>query len=298
MNQNHMKNLNVCLLSASQFFVNRNYLKGLGALFLKASQLFINRHHRGIIRVALLIGHPGSVKEGSEGYLAGIFRDIDAYREFLKSPLGGAWQDYEIFTLQSPPKYLLNMFLKLASTADYTFIVFIANEVHEPATHATMLKINEKQTMLERELVIPGARQTIILDYRRKTLPVQIGDESVLTENAQLSMLDHANSRKGFDKTIMKCDPEVIITRSCQSDQYACDTRSYSSQLMRQSKNFALHLKYETYGYDSLSIAQVHVRAASVVRTQSNRQQIPLLERTNVKDTFPFCILAWEFSDT
>lgn len=273
-------------------------MKGLGALFLKASQLFINRHHQGIKRVALLIGHPGSINEGSDGYLGGILKDLDAYREFLQSPLGGKWQEYEIFTLQSPPRYVVDMHLTLASTADYAFVVFLADGVHAPAVDATMLKINDKQTMPEHELVIPGARQTIILDYCRKKQSVQIEDESDSAENAPLLTLDHVNSRKFFDKVIMKCDPETVIARSSQHGQYACDTRSYSSQLIRQSKNFALNLKYDTYGYYPLSIAQVHVRAASVVRTQSNRQQIPVLERAKTNDTFPFCILAWKFSDS
>ncbi|PXX37326.1 hypothetical protein DFR42_11620 [Undibacterium pigrum] len=287
--------MHAALLSASYFFLNRTFMQSIGAALLKASQSLVHRKHVGVKRVALFIVGPGPVNELGDAYLPGVQRDLDAYRTFFESPLGGAWESYEILTLKSPSKYSVKAHLKLASKADYAFIAFIGNEVRPSKQDTKLITINNKETMLDREFMEDGGRRTIIFDCNRKTAPAQAMEKAVFADSP-LPDFDRTNCRKYFDRSLMKCSPVVVVAHACRDGEYANDDHSYISQQIRQANNYALNLKYETCdSYYTLRIAQVHARASAAVRAHSKGLQNPALERARPEDSFPFCILAWSF---
>jgi hypothetical protein len=55
-----------------------------------------------IKRQEIIFGYPGEI--GDKHYCEGVLKDIENYKNFLLSPIGGAWNASEIFPRLNPAK--------------------------------------------------------------------------------------------------------------------------------------------------------------------------------------------------
>jgi Caspase domain len=116
-------------------------------------------------RKALLIGNPGTV--GHEDYLPGVVRDLENYKAFLESPLGGAWRPDEIKTLKAPTKDETTNQISSLKGADYSFIVFSGHGRHSKSLDTTIVKLRSGVELSSAALREGAAKHTLILDCCR-----------------------------------------------------------------------------------------------------------------------------------
>ena len=107
-------------------------------------------------RHAFLIGAPGPANAAN--FLPGVDFDMKNYIQFLVSPSGGAWEKHEITPLLNPSKQKLLGLLQ-ASAAEYVLIIFSGHGSTNTRTKATMLAINESETVKSTQLKTPATKQ-------------------------------------------------------------------------------------------------------------------------------------------
>ena len=245
-------------------------------------------------RLALLISSPGI--NGEPDYLSGTKTDLDNYVRFLKSPLGGAWNESEIVALTNPSKIDVDAVIRRQANVDYSFTTFCGHGRHIGTPGSTFVQLN-KSTELDSINLRKGAeKHTLVLDCCRVLEPLAIMDSAMdMMEKRGLS-LSASECRKYFDKKIDACATGLVVMVACKVNETAGENIRggyYSGGLISGAKNWLTGNTTNTKDdYATLTVVAAHERAAESVISLSGGRQRPEIEKPRADKQFPFAIIA------
>lgn len=180
-------------------------------------------------RKAILVGSNFDTK------ISGVKADIIAWRDFLLSPLGGAWTESEIEILEDArTSQEVIEAINAAACVDYAFISFSGHGgIYKRGKdflglQETFIYLSESEILSERQLN-PGhncPRCTILLDCCRKHVP-ELG--FLLKESFTMVDVDDKIKsffRNVFDKQLEISDKGCVKIYSTEIDHVAADVDS------------------------------------------------------------------------
>lgn len=209
-------------------------------------------------RKAILIGNTNG--------LQGVQVDLNNYKKFLMSEMGGAWLESEILTLKNPSLTILNMHvlnIKLNERPDFVFLVFTGHGGY--IRKATVFEINENhETIDESKLWNIAKRQITISDCCRGI------DTDELRKSVQLlsdgGKIGQSQARLIYDKRIMEAEEQQARFYSCSIGETSIDTGLsggglYTKNLLKAIKES----KVEKY----LTINDAHEVASRITKKEA-----------------------------
>jgi hypothetical protein len=246
----------------------------------------MNRH-------AVIISNPG--ESGQENYCAGVLRDVQNYRSFLLSPVGGSWREPEISSMGRPSAADVRSEARTWRTYDYVLAVFSGHGCTKQGS--TWIELREGYEIDSNDLRLSTTKQTIILDCcRRPVEPARMRalDEKVAKKAAPT--LHAADCRKYYDERIEECPTELVVMYACSVGELAGDDSqrggTYSYSLLQASRAWAGDSTTDTSEkYNILSVVRAHEGAATLV-SSVRPQQTPQIEKPRTGPYYPFCIVA------
>jgi hypothetical protein len=249
-------------------------------------------------RKALIIGVPGDGVHNVR--LGGVEVDLANYRQFLISPLGGAWKDSEIQILQNPTSGQLEQKLKELRTFDYALVTFSGHGGYNINTKSTHLELGPGIMFDSRLLKIGAPKQTVILDCCRERYEPPLLAKASITLESLASVtrdLDPERCRKEFDSHLRKCIPATIVLHACSIDEGADDKGErgglYSLSLIEAAEDFMSETSISSSVHSSvLDVPHAHSRAAEKVRHESDLRQKPAIDQPRISTYFPFAVIA------
>jgi hypothetical protein len=172
-----------------------------------------------ILRKALLISAPAGARQHSSGVNA----DLEATRQFLLSPNGGAWIDEEIIVLHNPTVKMISKAVQ-EMEADYT-ITFFSGKGFPDKQGNHFLLASDNDFFQDTELLNKSPKQVVIVDGCREF--IEAGNE-----NASVQATEFANARKMYDKWILSCEPGQMIMHA--TEQSTVSSASYRGGIFTQ----------------------------------------------------------------
>ncbi|MGP1718463.1 MAG: caspase family protein [Methylophilus sp.] len=193
-------------------------------------------------RKALLIGN-------TQG-LNGVKVDLDKFRAFLLSEIGGSWNEKEIDTLVNPQKITLRSNLDIIRRQQYDYCVVVFSG-HGGYLRQTVLEINAQGEKIEESLLKNlSSRQLNIYDCCRVQLrPVYEGyaQDSL----ANLIRKSQSTVRERYDNRIMQAIPQQASLYSCSIGEASYDTSTggvYLSNFLDAAKKISPSYAFKTVG--------------------------------------------------
>ena len=158
------------------------------------------------------------------GYLPGAAADAKAYKDFLLSPSGGFWRDYEVTVLHTPTKSALMNKLHSISTVDYAIITFSGHGEHHVSKtlNDTSICLNDYEEVYVKDLDPTNDRLLRIIDCCRELRKI---DESTQASTAlrflKKSMVDPERLRHFYSEQIASSPKGSITMYSCDINETA-----------------------------------------------------------------------------
>jgi hypothetical protein len=247
-------------------------------------------------RRSLIISNPGEL--GAKNYCEGVFKDVENYKKFLSSPIGGYWGTNVVEHLDRRTEKEVKAALSKISSADYSLIVFCGHGYHSDETDSTILELRKGEEIDSDDLRGVTSKQTIILDccrVRAKTLLLE--DRLFEAALAKSHKFDGEACRRYYNNQIVKCRDGIIVLKACSIDEEAGDDSEkggyYSYNLLKFAKRWANEtIVNNSIGYDILSAPEAHELCKSNVIDKSKGAQHPQIEKARSEPYFPFTIVA------
>ena len=203
---------------------------------------------------------------------AGAQNDINNWKKFLRSGVGGAWHENEIEVLNNPSKAYLEVTLYLTKEANYDFVI-VVYAGHGGWERSTILEINpDGETINEVDLKGLAPREILSLDCCRATSAIT----DILNE-VQLRMFSEttrSSIRARYDARTMQAIAQQVTLYACSVGECAYCTNEggyYTKNLLRQSAS----VPYNEFR----TINQAHNAAAPAttneVHEKENQDQHP-----------------------
>ncbi len=247
-------------------------------------------------RKALLIANPGEI--GAENYCEGVNKDMDNYKTFLTSPLGGLWYTNEVDILHKPNKATVREAIQKLKGYDYSKIIFSGHGVYSSIHKSTILELNKSESIDSVELRNGSKKQTVILDCCRKVEKIIIHEfVERLMKAAAITQLSPSECRRYYDSRIEECDIGLIVMYACSINETAGDDSSkggyYSHSLISSATKWAdsdsKDISKTIYYFSAI---MAHDAASSNVQSLSGGRQKPVIEKPRSGPYFPFAIMA------
>lgn len=180
----------------------------------------------------------------SGGNLGGVKLDVNGYKRYLMSDMGGAWDENEIKILynQSRDTILTWVALTKEEKNDFVFSVFTGHGAYSIKHDERFVCDNDDKNIFESELLGLSAKQVLILDscahdYTFEEF-TETSETKAMLNNASVSIRQYY--RKKYDEEISKCPPQNIKLYSCSRNQSSQDEEErgglYSYNLLKVLK--------------------------------------------------------------
>jgi hypothetical protein len=240
-------------------------------------------------RKAIMIGSPGPKK--TRRYLKGVDTDLHHFISFLKTPIGGSWEDNEIAGLfKCPSENLIELF-----QSTYTDFLLVYFSVHgQQDLKETNIAINDSESLSVSQLIsiIKAPKALIIIDTCRKVSDEKYSSISGPEYLSFKSTLNQANSSEKYMQLISESTDGISIAYACSVGEISNDTElggDYTYSLLKTSLEW-----YENQNNESvLSINGANDLAHQYLKFKSNLDQNPQIVTKNEKEekpNFPFAI--------
>jgi hypothetical protein len=247
-------------------------------------------------RHAVVISNPGEA--GAENYCAGVLKDVQNYRSFLLSAIGGSWRESEIEEMSRPSAAEVRLKVTGLPASDYVLLIFSGHGWHSTYLDSTVLELRKGQEIDSAELRLAEARQTLILDCCREKhpgVPEVIELREMFAKAA--SRFDPEECRRYYNKRIRECSAELVVMYACSADQRAADNDQkggvYSYALLETSKDWADNSMVDTSSsYRIRSVVEAHEATEPPIRRLRGTRQTPHIEKPRTGPYYPFCIVA------
>lgn len=243
-------------------------------------------------RKAIVIGAPGNIKHTN--YLVGVDIDLKHFINFLKSPLGGSWDEKEITGLyNSPSKNLIELFQN--TRCDYLLVYFSGHGNH--TMKETMIVINENEAISINQLfsLINAPKGLIIVDSCRKEIHEPFSnftDKEFLSFNFSSSQ---SNSSYKYKEIISNCDNGISVMYGCSVGELCFETAlggAFTYSLLQTSIDWSLNQVDETV----LTIETAKNISSQFINEILQFEQTPEIRTTNSSNqnlNFPFAIKTY-----
>lgn len=246
-------------------------------------------------RKALIISYPGVV--GSENYCEGVYVDAERYKEYLTSPLGGAWHESEVAHLDKPSIGSLRKEIDALKQYDYTMVFFSGHGYYSKRTESTILELNSSEMIDSLELRHGSTKRTIIIDACRQVYREPIFEALAKAFRFAESTANFQSCRKFYEVLIDKCSSGIVVGYACGINETAGESASrggyYSSSLVERADQWSESNQFDLSAhYYHQSIIEIHNAAALRVHKLSGDTQHPDIEKPRSTPYFPFAIMA------
>ena len=240
-------------------------------------------------RKAIMIGSPGP--KNSLNYLKGVDTDLHHFVSFLKSSIGGSWEDSETGGLyKCPYENLIEIFQSIS--ADFLLVYFSGHGHH--GLKETNIAINDKESISISELIslIKAPKALIIIDCCRKSIKEEYSSFSGPEYLSFKSILDQPNTRERYLQIISESAPGIAIAYSCSVGEMGRETElggDYTYSLLKSSLEWYDNPTNEGV----LSINSANDLAHQHLKSKSNFDQHTQIRTTNNQEenlNFPFAI--------
>lgn len=244
-------------------------------------------------RAALLIASPGIY--GQPGYLPGTLKDVERFGDFLRSPLGGAWEHGEITTLKNPSKSEIATARNRLKAVEFGFVLFTGHGCHVGSS--THIEICPDVEIDSSELVIGAPKQVVIFDCCRKVVPEVVLEKAIRAAmDSAGTTLDAASCRYNYDRRIKECSHGVTSMFACSKNEISSESSYggvYSNALMGGADAWfnASNVNTNTH-FAILSTVNIHERAKTQVTRSSGGRQNPDIIYSRTEPQFPFAVIA------
>ena len=240
-------------------------------------------------RKAIMIGSPGPKK--TRQYLKGVDTDLHHFLSFLKSPIGGSWEDNEIVGLfKCPSENLVELF---QSTYTDFLLVYFSGHGHQDLKE-TNIAINDSESLSVSQLIsiIKAPKALIIIDTCRKVLDEEYSSFSGPEYLSFKSTLNQPNSSEKYMQIISESTDGISIAYACSVGEISKDTElggDYTYSLLKTSLEW-----YENQNNESvLFINDANDLAHQDLKFTSHNEQNPQIITLNNREgnmNFPFAI--------
>ena len=193
-------------------------------------------------KIALLIGN-------SDG-LPGVKKDLNDWKNFLVSPVGGAWDEAkEIKMLMNPSRTLLLDSIKRAKClSDFAIVVYSG---HGGYNRKTILEINEDEEVIEEtDLIDIAPKQISIFDCCRalteRSTSLFEGRNFYSINGISYNLED---IRQAYEQKIIQTPNQQICLYACSIGEMALDTKGgglYIQTLLEETKSFPSNKTFRT----------------------------------------------------
>jgi len=236
-----------------------------------------------------MIGSPGP--KNTKQYLKGVDTDLHHFVSFLKSPIGGSWEDNEIAGLfKCPSENLIELF---QSTYTDFLLVYFSGHGHQDLKE-TNIAINDSESLSVSQLIsiIKAPKALIIIDTCRKSLVEEYSSFSGPEYLSFKSTLNQPNSSEKYMQIISESTDGISIAFACSVGEISNDTEiggDYTYSLLKTSLEW-----YESQNNESVlffnnanDLAHQHLKFTSHI--EQNPQIITLNNREENMN-FPFAL--------
>ena len=249
-----------------------------------------------VSRKALIIGSP-------DEKIPGVKVDVKALNDYLKSPIGGLWFDFEIMVLMSPSTSTLRNQISQLKLRDYSLVFFGGHGYYSAERKRNILKINPNEEFDSLELRAGAIKHTLILDCCRKVESERRLSESVTKamtlDSVSGQTLNPSRCRSYFDQAISQCDNGLVVMNACSIGEVANENDKdggyYTSSLIDANEQWArrmLSTVNVTNSPSTFSTQNSHNAATERVRLLSGGRQTPSFEAPRAERRFPFTVVA------
>ena len=237
-------------------------------------------------RIALIIGNSGDKKNPDE-YLEGVEKDINNYKKFLLSSIGGLWYENEILaSLNETKEQIQKKIITLKENKyDFVFILFSGHGSYSSFKQCRKLYIFD-DFIYEEQLRNLSSRQIIILDTCAKIEEdfVISTESGLLSENYNL-IKGHVNFRENYDKAILSMPEQEVILYSSSIDEYSSDDTELGGYF---AYNLLVSAKQNTKNV--LSCKEAYSYAKDIVQKKTHNKQNPQGEFIKTSNILPFSL--------
>jgi hypothetical protein len=247
-------------------------------------------------RRALMISNPG--EQGAQNYCKGVFVDIQNYKNYFTSALGGAWLASEIVTLDRPSGKQVDDEITKMSAYDYTTILFSGHGYYSQRSMSTILELRKDVEYDEMRLRTAATKRTIILDCCRKVYPETIYEQIALRAMAKVAKRAPSleQCRRYFDLAIQRCSNDIIVGHSCSINETSGESETYggyyASSLLIAAKNWYEQGTFDPKHYYPYSVVEAHNSAVPLVGRLRGGTQNPKIDKSRSEPYFPFAIVV------
>lgn len=202
--------------------------------------------------------------------LNGVNLDIEAWRSFLQTSMGGCWRSDEVIDLSGKSKDVALEEIKSAQGYFYTMVIFAGHgEVRKDkyGFMRTYVLLNDNEELSEFDLNPGNSRATLIMDCCRNVRRglVKESMESLLSIT---SLLNGVNTRTVYENAIENCESGLVKVFSADVGQSAADEDSFLRTLIEAFQD--LYLKNAFPGLLTIK------NAVSLAATMMSPQQKPV----------------------
>lgn len=246
-------------------------------------------------RKALIISYPGKV--GADNYCNGVYVDANRYKEFLTSPLGGAWYESEVKYLDTPSRDSVLSEIDALKQYDYTMVFFSGHGYYSRRSESTILEINNNEVIDSMDFRRGSTKRSIIVDACRQVYEEPVFEAARKAMKFAEARANFDSCRRYYETLIDKCSSGVVVGYACGVDETAGESSSrggyYSSSLVKTSEEWSEsgHFDLSSHYYHQ-SIVKVHNSAALKVNSLSGGTQHPEIDKPRSEPYFPFAIMA------
>jgi hypothetical protein len=172
-------------------------------------------------RKAIMIGSPGP--KNTKQFLKGVDTDIHHFVAFLKSPIGGSWEDDEITVLfKSPSENLIELF----QTTNTDFLLVYFSGHGQQGLYETNIAINDSELISVSQLfsIIKVPKALIFIDTCRKSLVEDYTNFSGPEYLSFKSTFNQPNTREQYMQLISESTNGVSIAYACAVGEISNDS--------------------------------------------------------------------------
>jgi hypothetical protein len=240
-------------------------------------------------RKAIMIGSPGP--KNTKQYLKGVDTDLHHFVSFLKSPIGGSWEDDEIAGLfKCSSENLIELF---QSTYTDFLLVYFSGHGNQDLKE-TNIAINDSESLSVSQLIslIKAPKALIIIDTCRKVSDEEYSSFSGLEYLSFKSTLNQPNSSEKYMQIISESTDGISIAYACSVGEISNDTElggDYTYSLLKTSLEW-----YESQNNESVlffnnanDFTHQHLKFTSHIE---KNPQIKILNNREGKMNFPFAL--------
>ena len=236
-------------------------------------------------RKALIIGNSGDRNNPNE-YLEGVKQDVNNYKQFLQSNIGGDWYNDEIvLSLNDSKNELLRKIKQLnRENNDFIFILFSGHGSYSSLKECRKLYIYDDY-IYEKDLVNLAKKQITILDTCAN-IEDDITTDSIVAQFESRNIYKFSKPyRKIYEKEIINCKNQQVILYSSSINESSGDDSElggyFAYNLLKVSKK---------NNKDIFTTREAYLNAKELVQKKTNNEQNPQCKFIKSINILPFSI--------